>query len=228
MKKKDKILLICRYNDCWSNQIVKLLKKNFSNVTIFYSKTYNQKATKKILNWKGHYILSFRSLLILPEKLLRNAKIAAINFHPGPPKYRGVGCLNYAVYNNEKYYGVTAHLMKKKVDYGEILKVQRFKIYKKNNLDKTLEITHRKLFLITILFIKKIIQNRLDINKLIKQNNFRWSKKIKSKSDLDNFYIINKHIAKKKLQNKLRATITKKFKPYIIIHNKKFYIEDEK
>ena len=57
------------------------------------------------MNWTGDYILSFRSLLILPEKIINNAKIAAINFHPGPPKYRGVGCLNYAVYNNEKYYG---------------------------------------------------------------------------------------------------------------------------
>ena len=52
-------------------------------------------------------------------------------------------------------------------------------------------------------------------------------KKIKSKSDLDNFYIINKNITKKNLQNKLRATITKNFKPYIIIHNKKFYIKNE-
>ena len=225
--KKDKILLICRHNDEWSNQIVNILKKNFYDVNIFYSKTYKQKITKKILNWKGDYILSFRSLLILPEKILRNAKIAAINFHPGPPKYRGVGCLNYAVYKNEKYYGVTAHLMKKKIDYGEILKVQRFKINKINNLDKILEITHRKLFLVASYFIKKIIHNNLDIKRLIKLNKFRWSKKIKSKSDLDNFYIINKNITKKNLQNKLRATITKNFKPYIIIYNKKFYIKNE-
>ena len=82
--KKDKILLICRHNDKWSNQIANLLKKNFYDVNIFYSKTYKQKITKKILNWNGDYILSFRSLLILPEKILRNTKIAAINFHPGP------------------------------------------------------------------------------------------------------------------------------------------------
>ncbi len=227
MKKKNKILFICRHNDVWSNQIVKLLKKNFSNITIFYSKTYNQKITKKILNWSGDYILSFRSLLILSERILSKAKIAAINFHPGPPKYRGVGCLNYAIFNNEKFYGVTAHLMTKEVDYGEILKVQTFKINKIHNLDNILDITHRKLFLLTKYIIERIIKNKLDINKLIKLNNYSWSKKIKFKSDLENFYRINKNITKKKLQNKLRATITKKFKPYIVIHNKKFYIENE-
>ncbi len=25
-----------------------------------------------------------------------------INFHPRPPQYRGVGCVNFAVMNNEK------------------------------------------------------------------------------------------------------------------------------
>ena len=110
------------------------------------------------MNWTGDYILSFRSLLILPEKIINNAKIAAINFHPGPPKYRGVGCLNYAVYNNEKYYGVTAHLMTKKIDYGNILKVQKFKIDKMKNLDQILEITHGKLYLIAKYFIDKIIK----------------------------------------------------------------------
>ena len=129
--RRNKILLICRQGDDWSKKIIKLLKKNFLNVTILYSKTYKQKIDKKVMNCTGDYILSFRSLLILPEKIINNAIIAAINFHPGPPKYRGVGCLNYAVYNNEKYYGVTAHLMTKKIDYGNILKVQKFKIDKK-------------------------------------------------------------------------------------------------
>lgn len=227
MKKKNKILIICRYEDKWSHEIVKILKKNFLNVTIFYSRSYKQKVTKKLSSWKGDYILSFRSLLILPEKILNNAKIASINFHPGSPKYRGVGCLNYAVYNEEKYYGVTAHLMKKKIDYGEILKVSKFKINKIKNLDKILLLTHRKLFILARQFIRKIIENNLNIENLIKLNRERWVKTIKQKSDLDNFYIIDKNITKKNLQKKLRATITNKFKPFVIIHNRKFYITDE-
>ena len=225
--RRNKILLICRQGDDWSNKIIKLLKKNFLNVTILYSETYKQKIDKKVMNWTGDYILSFRSLLILPEKIINNAKIAAINFHPGPPKYRGVGCLNYAVYNNEKYYGVTAHLMTKKIDYGNILKVQKFKIDKMKNLDQILEITHGKLYLIAKYFIDKIIKKKLDLKKLIKLNKYSWSKKIKLKSDLDKFYIINKNVSKKNLHNKLRATITKKFKPYILIHKRKFYVDDE-
>jgi len=226
-KKKNKILLICRYKDVWSDKIVKILKNNFTYVTVFYSKSYNQKITQKINSWRGDYILSFRSLLILPKKILKNAKIASINFHPGPPEYRGVGCLNYAVYNGEKYYGVTAHLMRNKIDFGEILKISRFKISKIENLDKILLLTHHKLFLLAEYFIKKIISNKLNLKMYIQSNKENWSKVIKLKSDLDKFYIIDKNITKKNLEKKLKATITNNFKPYIIIHNKKFYFKNE-
>ena len=45
----------------------------------------------------------------------------AINFHPGPPEFRGIGCANFALLKNSKYYGSTAHVMEAKVDSGPIL-----------------------------------------------------------------------------------------------------------
>lgn len=227
MKSNAKVLLICRYQDKFSLKFYKDLKNNFKSVEIFFSKKYNEKLTKKIINWKGDYIFSFRSLLILPYSIIKNAKIAAINFHPGPPKYRGVGCLNYALYNEEKYYGVTAHLMKKKIDFGQIIKTNKFKI-PLSNLDKILDLTHKKLYNLANQIILKIISDKKFIHKSIKNNGDKWSKTIKNKSDLDKFYIINKSISKKKLNIKLRATVTKKYKPYFKIHNKKFYYIDEK
>jgi methionyl-tRNA formyltransferase len=228
MKKQNKILFICRKNDTLSFKIYKILKKKFSHITIFYSKTYNEKINSKIKSWKGDYILSFRSLLILPNSVIKNAKIAAINFHPGPPEYRGVGCLNYSIFNDDSHYGVTAHLMNHKIDSGKILKVLRYRISKKKNLDKILEQTHQKLFLLITLFINLIADNKFNINNLIKNNKEKWSKVIKLRSDLDNFYIINKKISKTILQKKLRATVTNKFKPYIMLHKQKFYYNDEK
>ena len=103
------------------------------------------------------------------------------------------------------------------------LKFLDIKFQKKKNLDEILNQTHKKLFLLTMSFINLIFDNKLNIKNLIKNNNEKWSKEIKSKSDLDNFYIINKNISKINLQKKLRSTVTKKFKPYMLIHNKKFY-----
>ena len=47
-------------------------------------------------------------------------------------------------------------------------------------------------------------------------------KKIK---DLNNFYEINKNIKKKDFLNKIRATNTSKFKPYIKMYGKRFILE---
>ena len=64
------------------------------------------------------------------------------------------------------------------------------------------------------------IENQIEKNKKIK-----WSNKIKKIKDLNKFYIINKNIKKKDFLNKIRATNTLKFKPYIKLYGKKFILE---
>jgi methionyl-tRNA formyltransferase len=78
--------------------------------------------------WSGDYIMSYLSPWIIPEATLGRARMAAINFHPGPPEYPGIGCTNFAIYNNETSYGVTCHHMSPKVDTGRIIAVTRFPV----------------------------------------------------------------------------------------------------
>ena len=37
------------------------------------------------------------------QDLIKRCKNAAINFHAGTPKYRGIGSVNFTLYNDEKY-----------------------------------------------------------------------------------------------------------------------------
>ena len=80
------------------------------------------------LNTKFDFIFSFRSHYILKKKLLSDVNYGAINFHPGPPEYRGIGCVNYALYDNSKNYGATAHLIDEKIDHGKIINTKMFTI----------------------------------------------------------------------------------------------------
>jgi len=61
---------------------------------------------------------------------------------------------------------------------------------------------------------------------LDRKNKAKWSKKLYTKKDLENLYSIDKDITKNKLMKILKSTITKKFKPYISIHKKKFYFDE--
>ncbi len=222
-----KILFFGRFKEKYSKKIYLLLKKNFKNIDVVWSKTYNEKIKKKLkLNYD--YIFTFRSYLILKKNIIKKAKIAAINFHPAPPKYRGVGCANYAIYEKSKYYGVTAHLIVPKIDSGKIIDVIKFKISKNISLRELLTTTHFKQFKLAEKIINRITEDKNYLNDQIKKNSkIRWSKKIGKKKELDRFYKLNRiNLTNEELDRYLRSTLYKDFKPYISIKGKKFLYDN--
>ncbi|WP_125573009.1 methionyl-tRNA formyltransferase [Levilactobacillus huananensis] len=58
----------------------------------------------------------------LPTKLLKAAKVAAINVHASLlPKYRGGAPVHYAIMNGDKETGVSIMYMEKKMDAGDVI-----------------------------------------------------------------------------------------------------------
>ena len=83
------------------------------------------------------YLFNFMSPKKVPKSVLENIKKYAINFHPACPKYPGVGSASYAIYNQDKNYGVTAHLMTENFDEGKIFMVLGIKIFSLCNKNVT-------------------------------------------------------------------------------------------
>ena len=75
----------------------------------------------------GKVMSSSFNLFIIDDDILKRATKYSINFHSGPPKYPGVA-VHFALLDNSKEYGVTAHLMNNQVDTGAIYKVNNFEI----------------------------------------------------------------------------------------------------
>jgi methionyl-tRNA formyltransferase len=73
-------------------------------------------------------VLSYLSLWIVPARLIELAELA-INFHPGSTDYPGVGCYNFALYEEAEEYGVVCHHMAPKVDTGAIIEERRFPVF---------------------------------------------------------------------------------------------------
>lgn len=58
----------------------------------------------------------------LPTKLLKAAKVAAVNVHASLlPKYRGGAPVHYAIMNGDKETGVSIMFMEKKMDAGDVI-----------------------------------------------------------------------------------------------------------
>ena len=123
---KSDVLFVAE-NSLWSNLAHQFAQTHFDSlVSVFW--TYGDPLPHEIATWSGRWILSFKSDLILPEQLLRQAEHGGINFHPGPPKYRGIGGHFWAIESCDVDFGVTCHHMIERVDFGPIIDVRRFSI----------------------------------------------------------------------------------------------------
>ena len=71
---------------------------------------------------KIDYLFSIVNSYIISEKILKNVKRIAINYHDGPlPRYGGANATSFAIINNEKKHGITWHVINNLIDGGEIL-----------------------------------------------------------------------------------------------------------
>lgn len=226
--KEGKILFLGRKNCKYSKKIYFLIRKINKNVKFLISDLNNKRKIKraisKIRKDEFDYLISFRSYLIIDKKTLDKIKIASINFHPGPPEYRGIGCANFALINEERKFGCSCHIMNEKIDKGKFLDVRYFSLKKNIDINSLLSKTHKVLYGQSKEIISAILTNKSSIDSFIKRNKeIKWSRKIYTRKNLDNLYHINSNIKKNKLNKLLRACNTKVYKPYITMHGKKFF-----
>jgi methionyl-tRNA formyltransferase len=128
-KQKDlQILFVGKAEDFYSRQAADFVLVHYPKANIIFSER-QQPFPEELHNWKGDLIISYLSQWIIPSTVLKKASIAALNFHPGPPEYPGIGCTNFAIYDNVDEFGVTCHHMAARVDTGQIIAVKRFPVY---------------------------------------------------------------------------------------------------
>ncbi len=200
MKSKYSVIFFGRKNDFYSKKVLSILKKNFLTIkTIWIDKNNKKKRIEKKF-FKRDVLISYRSYYIFKKKELDLIKKIAINFHPGPPKYRGYGCANYAIYNQDKTYGTTCHIINSKIDRGKIIDVNNFKISQLITLDNLLKKTYKCQISQVSKIVKRLKKQKFDYKnyKKLFPCNEKWSKKLGTKKKLDDFYMISKNLKKEK------------------------------
>jgi methionyl-tRNA formyltransferase len=73
-------------------------------------------------------LVAFVTPVIVPPAILAQLGYGAFNFHPGPPGYPGWAPAHFALYDQAKEFGVTAHMMIDEVDAGPIVAVEAFPV----------------------------------------------------------------------------------------------------
>jgi methionyl-tRNA formyltransferase len=78
--------------------------------------------------FKRSRLISFFNEFIVPPTILKLLGYGGVNFHPGPPSLPGHAPYSFAIYQEAKTHGVTAHEMLDRVDSGQIIAVETFPI----------------------------------------------------------------------------------------------------
>ncbi len=145
-------------------------------------------------------LLSFSSPWIIPARLLEQARIAALNFHPGPPEYPGIGCTNFAIYHEEERFGITCHQMHAKVDTGPIVAVRRFPLYASDSVKR---LTDRCYHHMSALFVEVI--GALLAGEALPTSEETWTRRPYTRKQLNALGRIEADMPAKEVERRVRA-----------------------
>ena len=195
-----KILFLGKENDHNSQIAASFLQLHFKEVTVVFSNRKNP-IPANVYDWEGDFLISYLAQWIIPGVVLEKAKWAAINFHPGPPEYPGIGCTNFAIYNGEKDFGITCHHMIPKVDSGPIIATKRFPVFEN---DTVYSITQRCYTEILHLFYQLISNVLLD--QPLPQSSATWKRKAYTRKQLNELCELTSDMAPEEIALRIKAT----------------------
>lgn len=176
-----------------------LIKRHFTDADIIVGQV-GDKFPQSLLKEKVDYTISYMSPWIVPNEVLLKTKIAAINFHPGPPEYPGIGCTNFAIYNQEKEFGITVHYMQENVDTGQIIKVERFPLFEK---DTVWSLTQRCYAYIYTTFVS--LFGYMLCAEPFPISDEKWQRKPYTRSELNELCRITSEMTSEEIQRRIRA-----------------------
>ena len=193
-------VLILMKGTYWGNIIRKFIEENFTDYLIVTG-DWGDTLPKSVYSWEGDYIFSFVCPWILSKEILEKKQIAAINFHPAPPKYPGIGCYNLAIYDNVKEYGVTCHHMVEKVDSGQIIAVKKFPLY---GYETVLSLKEKTMVYLTELFYE--IMDIILKNKELPKSTEVWHRTAYTRREFQDLCKLSLDMPKEELARRLKAT----------------------
>jgi methionyl-tRNA formyltransferase len=167
--------------------------------------------------WKGDYIISYLSRWVVPSEVLSRAGRAAVNFHPASPEYPGIGCTNFALYENATEYGATCHRMATQVDTGEIIAVRRFPVLPEDDVASLLKRTYENQMALFLEIAPLMAQG-----KTLPTSTEKWSRRPFTRREFNELFRITPDMDEVEIARRVRAVSFGQFQPYVELHGYRF------
>ena len=218
-KKNASILFLGKADDAYVAKALKFCQMNFSDVSAHLGR-WGDRLPEEAAIWEGDYIISYLSRWVVPASLLERAKIASFNFHPASPKYPGIGCNNFALYENAKEYGVTCHHMAAKVDTGKLIAVRCFPVFHTDNVASILERTYEHQIVLFYEMLGLILNDQP-----LPELEETWTRKPFSRKEFNQLRQITPDMTKEEIERRIRATAFGEWQPWVEIQGYVFLMK---
>jgi methionyl-tRNA formyltransferase len=218
-KSTDSILFLGKKDDEYCNRALQFIEANFENVRSYFS-AWGEPMPEEIRDWQGDYILSYLCRWVVPSSVIRSATKGAINFHPASPDYPGIGCNNYALYENAREYGATCHHMASQVDTGKIIAVKRFPVFATDDVRSLLFRTYEFQLVLFYEIVGKIINGEQ-----LPEPAETWTRPPRSRKEFDELKIITPDMSDDEVARRVRAVSYDVFQPTVDIGGFRFQLK---
>ncbi len=221
-KRTFSLLFLGKADDPECARALQFCQQAFDPVTYCLGK-WGDPLPPEIQAWEGDYIVSYLSRWVVPEALLNRARKAAINFHPASPEYPGIGCNNFALYEDAKEYGVTCHHMAPRVDTGRIIAVRRFPVYPEDDVDALLKRTYEN----QIALFFEIAQLMAE-GKDLPVSPEAWTRPPFTRKQFNELFRITPDMTKDEIARRVRAVSYGSYQPYVELAGFRFEYKPDK
>ncbi len=210
-KKNASILFLGKADDAYVEKALRFCEMNFTDVSAHLGE-WGDPLPDSAASWTGDYIISYLSRWVVPGYLLEKAKIAAFNFHPASPDYPGIGCNNFALYEDAKEYGVTCHHMAAKVDTGKLIAVKRFPVFPSDNVASILDRTYEHQIVLFYEVLGMILNDQP-----LPELEETWTRKPFSRKEFNQLRQIMPDMTAEEIARRIRATAFGEWQPWVEI-----------
>jgi methionyl-tRNA formyltransferase len=215
-QKSFSLLFLGKADDADCSRALQFCQQNFDRVAYCLGK-WGDPLPDAGRGWNGDYIVSYLSRWVVPQDLLLGAKKAAINFHPASPEYPGIGCNNFALYENATEYGVTCHHMAPRVDTGRIIAVRRFPVLAEDDVEALLRRTYEHQFALFLEITKLLAEGRE-----LPVSQETWTRRPFTRKQFNELFRITADMSRDEIARRVRAVSFGPYGPYLEIQGYRF------
>ena len=204
----------CRF----SGKSADLARILFGNRVRIFTGAVGDPLPDEIASGSPELLLSFLSPWIVPQAVLDNSG-TALNFHPGSTNYPGIGCYNFALYEDVPEFGAVCHHMHAKVDTGIVVDERLFPVMPADTVE-----TLKYRTMVTMLAMFHDLCSLLATGRELPVSPRQWSRRPFTRREMEELKLIEAGMDPQEVKRRLRATVYPGYPgPYVKVGAEKFY-----